>query len=548
MASGRANSAGWRRPGAFERLGGLELTEQRLMRPAQRDPIPLNRNCKPRRRRRAGTANPLNLASGRMALEKPGRDPTWSLSRRLGEIAAVSCAGASQAIDWVIFSRVGVARRLVLGSPVRRAALNTSSAALVNQGLLIVSGSLSARILGPADRGHAALIALVPSVLSIAGSFGLASAVVYFVAQAPETTSAVLSTLRRALTIRLILLTTIHLMITILWLAPNLDQSDRVAAFIALSAVPATFFTEYGVAVLQGHQRFLAFSALIVAPPLVYSLCVAALYASGSGDLVLVVLANTVASAVTGFAAVLLARACLRRLKRSENAPSPYEIRRFARKSYFGQVAPIESFRLDQLAVGAMLTPTVLGYYTVASAFTNLSRFLGASIGHVLAPYIASLPKHRQTASLLRGLIFTAGVCALTTFALVPTTDFLVPVLFGDAFGPAIPLSKVLLIAGLFLGVRRAVLPGLQGLGHPEIGSYSELVALLVFAGALPIALQSQSGMGVAVVFLISAVVAMASIAILFHLRVRRSPAPDERGDVTSGPNVTKGPQHGRGG
>jgi hypothetical protein len=65
----------------------------------------------------------------------------------------------------------------------------------------------------------------------------------------------------------------------------------------------------------------------------------------------------------------------------------------------------------------------------------------------------------------------------------------------------------------------------LQGIGHPEIGSYAELIALLIFAMLLPIGLEFSSGMGVAVVFLTSAVVAMASIAILFHLRVSRSAA-----------------------
>src|SRR4051794_33822792 len=115
-------------------------------------------------------------------------------------------------------SPLTVARRLGFVSPVRRAALNTSGAALFNQISLIVSGSLSARILGPTDRGHAALIALVPSVLSIAGSFGLVSAVVYFVAQSPPATTRILSRIRRELTLQLVGLTALHVVITVTWL------------------------------------------------------------------------------------------------------------------------------------------------------------------------------------------------------------------------------------------------------------------------------------------------------------------------------------------
>lgn len=421
-------------------------------------------------------------------------------------------------------------RRFGFGSPVRRAALNTTGGTLLNQGLLIVSGSLSARLLGPTDRGLAALMALVPSVLSIAGSLGLASAVVYFVARSPAVTRGVLASIRHLLMLRLISLTAFHVAITVAWVLPKLDQPDRAAAFIALAAVPASFLIEYSVAILQGHQRFMAFTVVIVAPQLINSSAMTALYVSGSGGLILVVLANTLAAVVTGIIAALLAYRYVHAVPYGEPAPPRLEILKFARKSYFGQVAPIESFRLDQLAVSAVLTPTVLGYYTVATAFTNLSRFLGNSMGFVLAPYIASLPEQRRKKSLLRGLLFTVVVCALVTFALVPTTERLVPLLFGDSFRPAIPLAKVLLVAGFFLGVRRAVLPGLQGLGHPEIGSYSELVALLVFAILLPFGLSLASGMGVAIVFLTSALVAMASIAILFQLRVSKSSRPDRTG------------------
>lgn len=394
------------------------------------------------------------------------------------------------------------------------------SAALLNQAMLVVSGSLSARILGPADRGHAALIALVPSVLCVAGSFGLAAAVTNFVARAPPTTAGVLSSIRRELSLQLFGLTALHVVVTLAWLMPRLAASDRLAAFIALAAVPASFCTGYGMAVLQGLQRFLAVAVIVVAPQFIYGFGVVVLYVSGSGGLVPIVLANTVAAIVTGSAAVLLARTYVHQTPQRKAGPSRREIRQFARKSYLGQVAPIESFRLDQLAVGAMLTPTVLGYYTVAAAFTNLSRFLGTSVGFVLAPYIASLPKHRQRRSLRRGILFTVTICALVTFALVPTTQFLVPLLFGDPFRPAIPLAQILLIAGLLLGVRRAILPGLQGIGHPEIGSHSELVGLVVFAALLPVALQSVSGMGVALVFLTSAAVATVVVAILFSRRV----------------------------
>ena len=388
--------------------------------------------------------------------------------------------------------------------------------------MLIVSGALSARILGPTDRGHAALLVLVPSVLGIAGSLGLSSAVRYAVAQQPTVTHQVLRSLRPDMVAQVVFLTGCHLLITAVWLLPSLPPSARLAGWVALLIVPAIFCLDYTMAVLQGHKRYVAFNIVQVAPQVIYGAGIASLYLTGSGDITLVVLVGTAAAIATGLTALLLARPYLAPSRSSEAAPTRSELRQFARKTYVGQVAPIESFRLDQLVVGATLSPTALGFYGVATAFTNLSRFLGTSIGYVLAPHIASMPPSRRRRSLIRGLSFTALLCGAVTALLVPSTDYLIPLLFGNVFRPAIPIAQVLLFAGFFLGVRRAALAGLQGLGRPEIGSYAELVALAVFLPLVALALKEGTGLAVAWVFLISAVAAMASIVLLL-LRPQRS-------------------------
>jgi O-antigen/teichoic acid export membrane protein len=284
--------------------------------------------------------------------------------------------------------------------------------------------------------------------------------------------------------------------------------------------VPVALVLQYGQAVLQGHQRFGAFTAVLVVPQVLMAAGIAALYVSGTGGLVPVMWVTTLAAIGGAVLALLLVRKTVQRVPPEHQQPTRRQIRAFARRSYFGQLAPVESLRLDQLAVAAALSPAVLGYYGVATAFTNLSRFLGTSMGFVLAPYIASLPAEQQRRSLVRGLGLTVAVCALATLALFPATGFLVPLLFGDAFRPAIPLAQILLVAGLLLGVRRALLPGLRGLGLPGIGSYSELVALLVFAVLLPFALQSTTGIGVAIAFLVSAVAAIVLLAVLCYVSI----------------------------
>ena len=420
--------------------------------------------------------------------------------------------------------------RAAFASPARRATLSTAAAAVVNQALLLVSGALSARILGPADRGHMALLALIPGVLCLAGSMGFVSAVMHFVAQTPASATGVLRAIRRQLGLQLVGLTLVHVAVTVFWLLPSLDHGNRPAAYIALGVLPALFFTQYAQAVLLGCQRFGAYTALLVSAPALLCVGIVGLYVAGKGDLVSVALVGALAAVVPAGAAVTVARRVVQRIPGEGCAPPRGEIGAFARSSYLGQVAPFEAFRIDQLAVGAAFAPAILGYYTAATALTNLSRFLGDSLGVVLAPYIASLPKSRQKRSLVRGILVAAALCGAVTAALLPAIGVLIPLLFGDAFRPAIPLAQVLLVAGGLLGFRRAVLPGLRGIGLPQIGSYSEFVALAVFAAALPVALTSDSGMGIALAYLASAVAALAAIPVAIRLQqVRQNGRPGTR-------------------
>ena len=118
----------------------------------------------------------------------------------------------------------------------RKAAATTIVGALLNQALLIISGSLSARILGPADRGHAALLALVPSVICIAGAVGLASAVTYFVAGAPSETRSLLASVRGDRAVQVVVLTAVHVLISFMWLMPRVDGHGELAVWITRSS------------------------------------------------------------------------------------------------------------------------------------------------------------------------------------------------------------------------------------------------------------------------------------------------------------------------
>jgi O-antigen/teichoic acid export membrane protein len=70
--------------------------------------------------------------------------------------------------------------------PARGAVVGSLASGVFAQGVLVVTGVVAARTLGPTDRGYLALVVLVPTVLVLAGNIGLPLATTYFMAKGPS--------------------------------------------------------------------------------------------------------------------------------------------------------------------------------------------------------------------------------------------------------------------------------------------------------------------------------------------------------------------------
>src|SRR5688572_9717608 len=93
-------------------------------------------------------------------------------------------------------ARIGTAIWRQFDTPARRSTLGSLATAAAIQCALLLSGTVAARMLGPADRGRLALISIVPSVLAIAGAAGLALALSYYIAREPGQARALVALVR----------------------------------------------------------------------------------------------------------------------------------------------------------------------------------------------------------------------------------------------------------------------------------------------------------------------------------------------------------------
>ena len=182
--------------------------------------------------------------------------------------------------------------------PARGAVAGSLASGLLGQLMLLVSGILVARTLGPTDRGYLALLVLLPAVLQHIGTLGLPLATTYFIARDEADEAAVRRNIARRgragdrprpLQAGLL----------VLLLEGDPDRVKK-AAIVSLALLPGALADMYGKALLQGQGRYGAFNTLRNATIFFYLAGIAVLLAFGVADIVGFAIAWVVANALSG--------------------------------------------------------------------------------------------------------------------------------------------------------------------------------------------------------------------------------------------------------
>jgi O-antigen/teichoic acid export membrane protein len=359
--------------------------------------------------------------------------------------------------------------------------------ALAIQAALMISGPLVARMLGADGRGQLAALVLWPTVIAQLGGLGLPLAVTYELAQGSAGAARVKRTVLLFAGPQAVILSAVHVMVLVFVLSGE-PASIRAAGLATLVAVPASLAQQYGLAMLQGEQRFAAFNTFRLLPAVLYSAAMVGLFTAGATRVLPVVLALMAGNATVGMLALLVG---LRSRAASDGASNTANIRgmvRFGLRGLLGSVSPIESFQLDQMVLALFLAKHALGLYVVGLAFTNLPRFVSQSVGMVAYPNIAG--RADATAARRSLWAFFWLTMAMAVVIVVPlwlAAGRLVPFFFGGDFRGAVAVTRIMLPGALFAAGRRVLNDGMRGRGHAAAGTVAEVVAWFWLAPTLAI-------------------------------------------------------------
>jgi O-antigen/teichoic acid export membrane protein len=409
----------------------------------------------------------------------------------------------------------------------RSQAAFTMGPTLVVQGSLVFSGVLSARLLGPDLRGYLTVATLLPGVVAAVASLGLQNTLAYYTARDRVTAPNLLAT---AFGIAIPLAVSAFLVnVVLFWLFFRDDPPDILgAALPTLLVAPALIIQLLVAAHLQGVARYTAMNAIRVTPYVLYAAGIVGCILLQARSLSLVVWAYTLAYGVVAVVSLIVMCRTFAIADWSAAPASLGTMLRFGARGAAVSLSPIETFRADQLLVAALLPTAAVAYYSVCTAFSVLPRLMTQSLGSIASAEIAAGTAAQRGTSVRSFLITAVILVSTTVIVLELLLPFLIPLLFGEAFLPALAGSRLLLLAAAALGIRRLVTDLARGFGRPEVESIVEIASWPLLAGGAVLTVSAASlGWGIEAVAasVLTASAASAALALGYLARIMRVPS-----------------------
>ncbi len=370
------------------------------------------------------------------------------------------------------------------------------------QGLNIVSGIITARLLGPAGKGELTAVLLWPGVLAAVGGLGLIEAVVYFTARVGREREIAGTGLLVAL-LQSLVLVMIGYYIVPLVLGHYGSQAVH-AARLYLVWLPLSLLTLTAMGILQGKMEFGSFNRLRLTVIAISVFGLVGLYLAGWVSVTNIVLVYIGANVLTLAAAVsaLAIRGWLA-FRPAADLIRPMMI--YGLKSHTETVAGMANLRADQMIIALFLAPVSLGLYVVAVTLGSALGLLSSSVALVALPAVArghSIGEMRR--DFIRSVRVTFVLSAITAVLIVFLTPFLISLFFGRAFLPATNVARVLLLAAVILSTSRVLSACLKAINRPLVPGLAELLAVIITVVALAALLPWLGLMGAAIASLLA--------------------------------------------
>lgn len=419
-------------------------------------------------------------------------------------------------------------------------ALETAATEVVVLVIGLVTGVITARLLGPHDRGLLSLLGVFPTTLAVFVKLGVGPANVYFLRRegaAPGpvlANSAALALVVGVACVALVLAFREPLLRTILRGA----TSGELAILMPL--VPAAVLQSYLFGILQGQGQFRLFNRRSLWQALATCLGMAtALWALGFGLRAALLVTVGVQLATTAWVLWTVLRATPRGTVRPDGTLLGRTLR-FGLKSHVQLLVAHLHARLDLYMLAFYLAPAEVAFYAIATRLAELIFMFPNSLGVAVYPRLAARDPADAHALTARACRIVFGTVVPVAVVLAVGGQWVIPLWYGPAYTPAVAPLRLLVPATCFMSLYFLLSRNFTSRNRQEVNLLAAGVAL---GGnvALNVVLIPRLGIsGAAAASLLSYGLAASILAIAFlrtsglGLREVLVPRPAELGEYVS--------------
>ena len=343
----------------------------------------------------------------------------------------------------------------------------------------VATGTITARILGPAGRGEQAAMAIWPQFFAYSLSLGLPSALLFTLKRYPAERS-------RSFSAAVLLGIVISIVSAIVGLfsIPFLLRDKYPADVIHLSqllmlGVPVVVFTEVLRSAMEASDEFAIANKIRYVPPL-------------STLAMLIVLA--LLKQLTPFTAVLSywlpgipilvwMVTCARRffiIRFGQLKPSIKRLLNYGLRAYGIDLITTLAGQIQQVLAVSLLLPASMGLYAIAFSLCQLLYVVQSSFVTVLFPKAAARPTEEVVEMTGRAARIGGILAALMAVFMMIFAPIVLNLLYGKAYLAAIPVFRILAIETVLGGTAVILSQSFMALDRPGIVTVIQSVGLVL--------------------------------------------------------------------
>jgi len=386
-----------------------------------------------------------------------------------------------------------------------RANIATFSTSLAIQFCGLITGILTARIMGPTARGELATVMLWPMILSNLGLLGCNWALAREVAADPRKES---DWIRAAVAVGFA--AACVCLVLGYWLIPYSLPSDRrylgSLVRVCLLSIPLGIFNQTLLAIEHGRMRWRRYNFVRASFFIFYVILICLIAVNRKAQVQWFVWAYLTSHALTVILRLLLQRGlftagklhvteCFRLLRRG----LPY---------FWATASNLLALQLDKIIVVSLMSAEAAGIYTVAVTFSCAQSSLGEALGITSFALLSNAKSIDRQGKILtetfRQATLTSAGLGLVLSCFVP---LLIGPLFGQEFAQAARPAVILTASAALTTPGGILIQGLRGAGRPYPGLASQLLGTGVLAGSAALLLPKFGLMGMAWAVVLSACV-----------------------------------------